>query len=331
MEIKEVTNKNEWGYKQEFLQSWDYGEFLKSVGRDIRRIQIEEKGIKKLQIQYIFVSLPFKISYVYIPWAYIPEEIFTDILHYFKKQHVSFVRAELLNECVTKKYKQISTPNIQVRNTWILDITKSQKELLENMHAKTRYNIGLAQRKDVAVDHIKNIDLFWKLNMITTQRNQYQSHPKIYCEKLLALPNTYQINAYSNGTPIACVILFKYDKTLYYFIGASSNEYRNSMAPYLLQWEAMQLGQRLNCTTYDFWGMAPPAKEGSGKESCYHGYCWQADHNLTGVARFKAGFSGALKSYPDAQEIILNKRSYYFFKIIRMLRKKRAKAGHPLS
>ena len=199
------------------------------------------------------------------------------------------------------------------------------------MHSKTRYNIRLAERKGVTIDNKKDLKLFWDLNMTTTKRNRYQSHPKSYCEKLLKLPNTYQINSYFENKPVACVILFKHGKTLYYFIGASSNEHRNLMAPYLLQWEAIKLGKTLGCEVYDFWGMAPPSKKGSDKESCYHSYCWQADHNLTGVARFKAGFSGKLKSYPDAQEIILNTFKYKLFNIMQKLRKGRAKAGHPLS
>ncbi|PLX28507.1 hypothetical protein C0581_02040 [Candidatus Parcubacteria bacterium] len=330
MNIREITNKNEWKDSPEFLQSWEYGEFLKTVGRNIKRIQIGE-GDSATQIQYILTTLPLGISYVYIPWADISKSELEHVLHYFKTQKISFVRAELLKKTNTQKYKIKPFENIQVRNTWRLDIKKTKDELLTAMHSKTRYNIRLADRKGVTVDNKKDLDLFWDLNMTTTERNRYQSHPKSYCKKLLELPNTYQINAYFEEKPVACVILFKHRNNLYYFIGASANEYRNLMAPYLLQWKAIQLGKELGCEIYDFWGMAPPSKQGSGKESCYHNYCWEADHNLTGVARFKAGFNGELKSYPDAQEIILHSPKYTLFKLIQKLRKGRAKAGHPLS
>jgi lipid II:glycine glycyltransferase (peptidoglycan interpeptide bridge formation enzyme) len=42
------------------------------------------------------------------------------------------------------------------------------------------------------------------------------------------------------GTPIAHVILYHFGKTCWYFYGASSNDERNRMPNYLLQWESMR-------------------------------------------------------------------------------------------
>lgn len=54
------------------------------------------------------------------------------------------------------------------------------------------------------------------------------------------------------------------------------------MAPYLLQWEAMQDAKQQEMHFYDFWGAAP--ENAQGRES-----------NWAGFTRFKMGFS------PDAK------------------------------
>jgi lipid II:glycine glycyltransferase (peptidoglycan interpeptide bridge formation enzyme) len=251
-----------------------------------------------------------------------------ELLQFFKKQKYTFVRLESVNEVGETGYKSQIVQNRQPHYTWILDISKDIEQLLTQMHAKTRYNIGLARKKGVVIDHCKNLELFWNLNTITTERNDYTSHPKKYIEKLLELDTVYQVNASFEDTPLASAILLKHGETLIYFFGASSNEYRNLMAPYQLHFEIIKLAQQLGCTAYDFWGIAPPSKVGSGKEACYHEYCWVADHPLSGVARFKAGFGGELKSYPNAKEIILNPIKYTLFSLIQKIRKQGI-VGHP--
>lgn len=327
MIITEIKDKLKWKQKSEFLQSWEYGDFLISTGREILRLEIGE-GESAEQVQCVLNRLSLGISFVYIPRGEISRETLEVLLKYFKKQKFTFVRLESLNEVGEIGYTSKAVQNRQPHYTWILDITKDSQQLLTEMHAKTRYNIGLAQKKGVTINHEKNLNLYWDLNTITTQRNEYKSHPKSYIEALLTLDNVFQVNAFFENTPLASAILLKHGSTFIYFFGASSNEYRNLMAPYLLHFKIIEFAKKLGCTEYDFWGIAPPSKQGSGKESCYHEYCWVADHPLTGVARFKAGFGGQLKSYPDAKEIILNPIKYSFFNLIQQIRKQGI-VGHP--
>ncbi|MBI2436123.1 MAG: peptidoglycan bridge formation glycyltransferase FemA/FemB family protein [Candidatus Magasanikbacteria bacterium] len=329
MSVLEVIEKKEWKPKYEFLQSWKYGDFLISTGRNIIRLEIGS-GETVEQVQCVVNKFFFGISFIYIPRAKISLDNLKAVLIYFKQEKYTFVRFETIDEIGETGYKTHVVQNRQPHYTWILNITQDSEQLLKEMHAKTRYNIRLAQKKGVQIDFIKNLELFWKLNTITTERNEYVSHPKKYIEKLLQLEYVYQVNASVEGVSLASAILLKHGETLIYFFGASSNEYRNVMAPYVLHFEIIKLAQKLGCTTYDFWGIAPPAKQGSGKENCYHGYCWVLDHSLTGVSRFKAGFGGKLKSYPDAIEVVLNPIKYILFNLIQKFRKKGI-VGHPQS
>ncbi len=319
----EITDKKNYPNKPEFLQSWNYGNFLIENNRKVKRILIGNT-----QIQYIINQLPLGKTFVYIPRAKIKQENIAELISYFKRRGHAFVRLELTNNLDIKN-KTMPVKNRQPHHTWILDVTPDEDTLLKNMHSKTRYNIRLAERKGVKINTNKNINVFWHLNEITTKRNNYKSHPKKYIEKLLHQNTTYQINAYVNTTAIASAILLKHEDMLIYFFGASSNEHRNLMAPYLLHFEIIKLAKKLGCIYYDFWGIAPPRKKGSGNESCYHHYCWEADHALTGVARFKAGFDGELKSYPHAIEIPLKKMYYILFRLFKKLRGGDKIVGHP--
>lgn len=329
MSVKEITQKESWKPKKEFLQSWEYGDFLILTGRNVVRLEIDNENNFE-QIQCTINNIPLNGSFVYIPRAQISKSILEVLLKYFKESGHTFVRLELTNEIGDLQYTKKLTKNRQPHDTWILDISKDIDFVLKKMHEKTRYNIRLAQKKEVHIDHKKDLEIFWNLNIITTQRNNYKSHPKKYIENLLKLDNVYQLNAYFKDVSLASAIILKYNTTLIYFFGASSNEYRNVMAPYLLHLEIIKLAKELGCTTYDFWGIAPPAKEGSGVETCYHAYCWDSSHPLNGVSRFKAGFGGFVQSYPDAYEIVLNPVKYFLFSTIQKIRRQGI-VGHPLS
>jgi lipid II:glycine glycyltransferase (peptidoglycan interpeptide bridge formation enzyme) len=100
--------------------------------------------------------------------------------------------------------------------------------------------------------------------------------------------------------------------------GASSNEERNLMAPYLLQWEGIKLAKQLGCKYYDFWGISPAPRAGEAS-TCFHNLCWSATHRWTGVTRFKAGFGGSVKEYPQAVDVVLSGWKYGVYRLVRKL------------
>lgn len=339
MEIIICDNKNEWQSQEkntstgsaqaEFLQSWDWGEFQQSVGHRVLRLQLVEDGEVVGQVQGMVHNLGAGIKYLYIPRISLGtntkindrviDDIFKALIGFLKKDNYVFVRIEPLVNLSSAAYHLPFVSNRQPAQTLILDISKPEMELLAGMHPKTRYNISLAQRKGVIIKKEKDIDTFWKINKETIKRDNFKSHYREYYKKMLGQDFCYQLIAYYQGQALASNILINHGNTVVYLHGSSSNEGRNLMAPYLLQWEGIKLAKKSGRKFYDFWGVAPGVREGGGKMSCFHNYCWEADHKWTGVTRFKAGFGGEYREYPQAVDVILRPFYYKLYKFVRKI------------
>ena len=87
-------------------------------------------------------------------------------------------------------------------------------------------------------------------------------------------------------------MLIKYEDTLYYPYGGSDPSYREYMAPNLLHWEAIKLGKKLGCKTYDLWGSYKNVKNETDP--------------FWGIYRFKSGFGGTEIDFPPTVDIPLS-------------------------
>ena len=175
----------------------------------------------------------------------------------------------------------------QPRHTLILDIRGEEDELLKQMHTKTRYNIRLAKKKgvEIEVDNSKFKE-FWELTKKTRERQNITTFSYHYFEKLLEIPFVKLYLAKKDGKYIGANIMVFWGDIVTYLYGATDYEFRNVMAPYLLQWQAIQDAKDEHKWFYDFWGTSP--KDAKCRET-----------NWSGFTRFKMGFSpnGELTEY----------------------------------
>lgn len=320
---------NSLNFSDEFLQSWQWGEFQRSVGNMPVRYIFEENGRFIAKVQGFEYRVFGIIKFVYFPKISFAQMSVQDkavFFNFFKKQGYMFARIEPINEVENiAGYEIIKVNNRQPKNTFILHITKIEQELAENMHAKTRYNIGLADKKGVKARVEKNIDVFWSLNMQTVERDKFKSHNKEYYKKMLDMDICHQLVAYIGDAPVASNICISFGGVFTYLHGASSSEYRNLMAPYLLQWESIKLAKSLGNKKYDFGGTAPIYFEKEIKQknikapTCFNNFCWDVTHKWTGITRFKVGFGGEPKNYPDMVEVVFKAGAYKLFTTIKKL------------
>jgi lipid II:glycine glycyltransferase (peptidoglycan interpeptide bridge formation enzyme) len=291
-----------------FLQSDQWAKFQNSIGR------------KTLKIDGIYVikyNLPFGKSYLYSPRCvgnFISENFINKIKEIAEKENAIFLKVEPSYagasegefEILLKNFKFKKSNNVQPLQTIILDITKSEEELLDQMHSKTRYNINLAQKKEIRIkkQDTRNNDQnyfeeFWKLIEKTSKRDGFTAYPKAYYEKMLEIPGVELFTAGADDKIVAANIVLFYNGQAIYLHGASDYEHRNLMAPYLLQWEQIKEAKRRNCTEYDFWGIN--------------------EAKWPGVTRFKRGFGGQEITYPGAYDLIFKPFWYRIYKIAKRI------------
>lgn len=275
-----------------FLQSQAWADFQKSINNKIWRID------EVLVIKY---NLPFNKNYLYIPQYrenFLLESFLNKVRKIAKNEKAIFVKIEAIENFNNSNF--IQSHNIQPQKTIILDITKSKQELLRQMHYKTRYNIGLAEKKGILIKKDKSkFEDFWKLTEQTVKRDNFHSHPKNYYEKMLEIPGMELFIAEFEGKIIAANIVVFYDKTAIYLHGASDYRYRNLMAPCLLQWSQILEAKKRGCIEYDFWGID--------------------EKKWPGVTRFKRGFNGQEITYSGAYDLVFQPTWYGIYKVARRI------------
>ena len=178
---------------------------------------------------------------------------------------------------------------IQPRFVFRLDIKdKTEEEIMAGFHQKWRYNIRLAGRKGVTVKEGTREDLkdFHKIMIETGNRDGFITRPLSYFEKMYdnMVPEGHMklLMAYYEGKPISGVIPIFYGNKTWYLYGASSNQHRNLMPNYLLQWEMIKMAIARHDDVYDFRGVSGVVDE---------------NHPQYGLYRFKKGFGAKFTEF----------------------------------
>jgi len=194
--------------------------------------------------------------------------------------------------------------------TFYLDLTKSEEQLLADMHPKARYNIKLAQRHGVVVEEDNSDAAFgryWTLMEETTHRQGFYAHDKTYHEnmwKMLKEKIAHLFVARYQGEIVTAWIVWKYGDKLYYPYGASTDKYKEVMAPSLMLWETARWGKRNGCKIYDLW----VADEGKG------------------FTRFKQQFGPKLVQFVGTYDLVVKPVPYWIFRLMEEVRWKILKA-----
>ena len=187
--------------------------------------------------------------------------------------------------------------------TNILDITKSEDEILTAMKPKGRYNIKLAEKKGVTVREgtPEEIPQFYHLLEITTARDGFRANGLEYYKSFLdSLPFArFMVAEHENEIISGGIFTYSGRQALYYY-GASAGHKRNLMAPYLLQWEALRYGKANGCEYYDFMGIADPENE---------------HDSLHGVTDFKLKFGNGTTRFLPAYDIVFSPLKYSLYRL----------------
>jgi lipid II:glycine glycyltransferase (peptidoglycan interpeptide bridge formation enzyme) len=321
-----------------FLQSEYWKKFQESIGRKAYNISTSDENDELIAFSNIIEhKLSVVGGYFYVPRGPVQVKseklkvksyslklkvFFDDLISLSKENNVGWIRIEpnseeelkLVRENLSNDLKiKKSAVDMQPKEILMLDVSKSEEELLAGMKQKTRYNIKLAEKKGVKIYNSreeKYIEEFLRLVEITAKRDKITSHSDAYYRKMFEIIPSDILKLYVaeyEGKIIAANLVLFFGRTATYMHGASDNEHRNLMAPYFLQWQQIVDARKAGCERYDFGGI----KTGTDSSS------W------SGITKFKTGFAPNVDpiQFPGCYDIILKPAKYNLYRALQKIKR----------
>lgn len=285
---------------------------------------------RQIKIPYI----PWKLSIQYIPkgplvdWSNktLADKIVKDLQKFAKERKVIFVKIDpdvyIENSILEKSIRNYRLENqnaisilkagewrssvsqVQFQNTMWIDLRLDEDQILANMKQKTRYNIRLAQKKGIKirVANVIEYPLLYQMYAQTSIRDQFVIRPEFYYldlwEKFSKAGYCEALLAEYEGLPIAGLVLYYFGERAFYVYGMSTDQYRNYMPTYALQWEAIQRSKEKGKKFYDLWGAPPQVLESDP---------------MYGVYRFKVGLGSDLVKTIGEWDFIVNPILFFLY------------------
>ncbi len=306
--------------RAQFLQSWQWGEFQREVSGAVWRVGVvDDAGRLLASAKLVKKQLPMGKSYFYCGRGPIiaanakseTEDILNFLFEEIKKiaeaEAVMFLRFEPAFSVrrLAENFQIFKTIDVQPSKTLVLDLTKSEDEILKQMRQKTRYNIRLAEKKGVKIIEAGESDFeeFWRILSTTGDRDEFNLHGRSYYKAMLKMDSDFIKLSFARygGKPLAASLSVFFGDTAVYIHGGSSNENREIMAPYALQWHNIMLAKKSGFQYYDFHGID--------------------EKKWPGVTRFKIGFGGEIAEYPGTFDLVYDAGWYNIYKMVRKIRR----------
>lgn len=298
------------------MQSWEWGEARQKMGIRVERF-VESGSI----FQFTIHSIPYSPFFIgYLPRSAMPtKDVLKHLYEFGKKNNLLFIKIEpyvLFDDRLpTTNYQLLTSPHALFPEwTQTLDLKKTEEELLKNMKSKTRYNIRLAEKKEVVVKEVSTNEgytIFENLYFETCKRQKYHGHTPLYHQTMwnsLKGTQAHILIAFLGKTPLAAYELLFFKKRLYYLYGGSSLLHKNVMAPNLLMWETIKLGKKLGAETFDMWGSLP--------------HTYPDSHPWAGFTRFKEGYGTQFTHLSPSFDLVVNPFLYKIYNFAYKIREK---------
>ncbi len=294
--------------KGHVLQTWEWGAVKQGMGWEPLPLILEEDGNIKAAMLILKRRLPLpilKACIFYSPRGPVVDienpglcqELFNGAERVARDHGAIFLKidpdvpktnqafVDILNRC---KFRRNDTgldfEGVQPAFVFRLNITPGEEQLLAAMHGKTRYNIRLSSKKGVTIRTARSkeeLPVFYSILQETAERDHFlirgYEYFEMMWEQLIENGLGEVFLAEFQGRVISGALALILGEKAWYLYGASSNEYRNVMPNYLIQWEMIRWARSRGCKIYDFRGVSGDMDE---------------SNPLYGLYRFKKGFNG---------------------------------------
>lgn len=213
--------------------------------------------------------------------------------------------------------------HLAAEHTVMIDLTKSEDELMSAMRRQTRYEVRRATKLGITVEHGHSEALFREFHAVQTETaarqhfvppdldtllaertalNHGDSHAEIYVAKS------------AEGQPIAYGLILSGGREAAYYEAASTELNHTLPGAYALEWQVIRDLKKQGTLRYNLWGIAPtdPKTQKPSK-----------NHRYFGVTTFKTGFGGEIISFIPAEDLVINHFRYAINWVIETIRKKK--------
>lgn len=333
--LETATDRAEWdGFvtshpEANFLQSWDFYEFHQSRGNHVVR-RIARDGAGKIIAAYAGVIEAARrgrhlaiAGGPILDWSNRPlvDAIFDDMRRRGEAEHCVFVRVRPQLERTPENLALLARLGLKpapiylsVEFAGVLDLTKSEDEIMTSMRQRLRRALRKAAKNDIQVEKStdpKDIHEFYQIQLQTAGRHEFVAFSEDFLTKQFAAfakhGEAVLYTAKYQGQILAQNFMIFYGNEASYHYGVSSELGTKYSGAPLLHMEAMRDARKRGIKRYNFWGIV--------EEDEIH-------HRFYGVSCFKRGFGVDELRYTPAHDLVLNPAKYTLTKLIETVRKK---------
>lgn len=335
MKIIDATSRTDWDQfvtshpEANFLQSWDFYEFHQRRGKQIvRRIAMDAKG--KIQAAYAGVVETAKrgrhlaiAGGPILDWQNRPlvDLIFQDMRSEGQQHHCVFVRVRpqlekspLSLELMRSLGLKPAPMYLSVEFAGILDLNKTEEEILQGMRQRLRRALRKATKNDIQVEKSTDpVDIheFYEIELQTAGRHHFVAFSEDFLTKQFAAfaehGEAVLYTAKYQGQTLAQNFMIFYGNEASYHYGVSSELGTKLSGAPLLHLKAMRDARQRGIKRYNLWGIV-------GED--------ETDHRFYGVSCFKRGFGVQELHYTPAHDLILRPIPYQLTRIIESSRRR---------
>ncbi|MBQ3470343.1 peptidoglycan bridge formation glycyltransferase FemA/FemB family protein [Candidatus Saccharibacteria bacterium] len=234
-----------------------------------------------------------------------------------------------------------SPMHLAAEHTVVIDLSKSEDELLAKMRRQTRYDVRRAEKLGIEVLKSNSEELFKEFHGVQAETAKRQKFIPPSLETLLAERAAFGDNiaiyvatidwtgpAVASSParagagdpqatspvheplskPIAYGLVIKDGKEGDYYEAASTDLNRKLPGAHAILWRAMRDLKAEGYERFNLWGIAPAG---------------QPHHRYAGVTTFKTGFGGEIVEYVPAHDMIISQVRYLKNWIVETARRKR--------
>lgn len=334
MKVEDITDKKAWDDfvtshpEANFLQAWQWGEFHLSRGKTVLRRGVFD-GDKLVGVYVGEVETARRGRHISIAGGPIVDwgssravEVLVEDMRVQGEEHkCAFVRVRPQleqSEESLRLFKDLGFKKapmyLSVELAGVLDLEKTEEELLKGMRQRLRRALRKAAKNDIEVETSTDPDRmkeFYDIQLQTAGRHQFVAFSEDFLTKqfkAFADDNSAVLyTARYKGEILAQNFMIFYGNEASYHYGVSTQLGTKLSGAPLLHMQAMRDARERGIKRYNFWGIVD---ENDTK------------HRFYGVSVFKRGFGVDELRYVPAHDLVLDNFAYIKTWLIETIRRK---------